>query len=79
MLWVIQQSKVVGCCQGVQALTFKGYFVVTLVDMLAVEVASIQVGVWERRDGHSCQSREWMFANVNDLISCDVYAQPLSL
>ena len=40
-LWAVQQSKVVG------------YFVVTPVDMLAVEVANIQTGVWERQDGLS--------------------------
>jgi len=31
-LWVIQQTKVVGCCPGVQALTVRGCFVVTPVD-----------------------------------------------
>jgi len=50
-LWVIQQSKVVGCCPGVQALTVGRCFVVTTVDMLAVEVTNMQTGVWERRDG----------------------------
>jgi len=41
-IWVIQQSKVVGCCPGVQALTVRRCLVITLVDMLAVEVANIQ-------------------------------------
>jgi len=40
-LWVIQQSKVVGCCPGVQALTVRRCFVVTLVDVLAVEVTNV--------------------------------------
>ena len=71
-LWVIQQSKVVGCCPGVQALTIRRCFVVTPVDMLAVEVANIQDGVWERRDGRRCESRAWRFVDVDDLISCDV-------
>jgi len=44
-LWVIQQSKVVGCCAGVQALTVRRCFVVAPVDMLAVEVSNIQAGV----------------------------------
>jgi len=35
-LWVVQQSKVVGCCPGVQALTARRCFVITSVDMLAV-------------------------------------------
>jgi len=52
---------------------------VTPVDMLDVEVVNIQTGVWERRDGRWCESRIWRFVDVNDLISCDVYAQPLSL
>ena len=78
-LWVVQQSKVVGCCPGIQALTVRGYFVVTLVGMVAVEVANMQAGVWERRDGRWCESRAWMFVDVNDLIAFDVYAQPLSL
>ena len=78
-LWVVQHSKVVGCCPGVQALSVRGCFVVTPVDMLAVEVANIQAGVWERRDGRWCESRVWRFVDVNDLISGDVYAQPLSL
>ena len=48
-LWVLQQSKFFLCCPGVQALTDSGCFVVTPVHMLAVEVANIQTGVWERR------------------------------
>ena len=54
-LWVMQQFKVVGCCPGVQAFTVR-CFVVTPVDMLAVEVTNIQTGVWERRDGRWCES-----------------------
>jgi len=53
--------------------------VVTPVDMLAVEVANIQTGVWKRRDGRWGQRRAWRFVDVDDLVSCDVYAQPLSL
>ena len=47
LLWVVQQSKVVGCCPGVQALTVRGCCVVTPVDVLAIEVANVQAGVWE--------------------------------
>jgi len=78
-IWVIQQSKVVGCCPGIQALTVRRCFVVTPVDIFAVEVANIQAGVWERRDGRWCESRAWRFVDVYNLISCDVHAQPLSL
>jgi len=66
-------------CPGVQAFTVRGCLVVTPVDMLAVEVANIQTGVWERRDGRFGESRAWRFVDVKDLASCDVYAQPLSL
>jgi len=52
--------------------------VVTPVDMLAVEVANVQTGVWERRDGRWCESRAWRFVDADDLVSCDVYTQPLS-
>ena len=52
--------------------------VVTPVDMLAIEVANVQIGVWERRDGRRSESRVWRFVDVEDLVSCDVYAQPLS-
>ena len=79
-LWVIQQSKVVGCCPGVQALTVRRCFVVTPVDVLAVEVTNVQTrlgcgnvgmanGVNREREGFRC----W------DLVSSDAYAQPLSL
>jgi len=78
-LWVVQQSKVVGCCPGVQALTVQACCVVTPVDVPAVEVANIQAGVWKRRDGLSSESRAWRFVDVDNLVSCDVYAQPLSL
>jgi len=78
-LWVIQQSKVVRCCPGVQALTVRKWFAVTPVDMLAVEVTNIETGLWERQDGRWCEMRVWRFVDVNDLVSCDVYAQPLSL
>jgi len=45
--WVTEQSKVVGCCPGIQALTVRACFVVTPVDMLAVEVTNIQgVETW---------------------------------
>jgi len=54
-------------------------FAVAPVDMLVVEVAKIETGVWERRDGHWCKSRAWKFVDVNDLISFDVYVQSLSL
>jgi len=53
--------------------------VVNLVEMLAVEDANIQTGVWERWDGRWGDSRAWRFADNDDLASCDVYAQPLSL
>ena len=33
----------------------------------------------ERRDGHWCEPQAWRFVDVNDLVSYDVYAQPLSL
>ena len=49
--------------------------VVTPVDMLAVEVANIQTGVWERRDGCWGESRAWRFVDVDDLVPCAVYAQ----
>ena len=76
---LIQQFEVVGCCSGIQALTVRRCFVVTPVDMLAVEVANIHTGMWEHRDGRWCESRAWRFVGVNDLVSCDVYAQLLSL
>ena len=78
-LWVIKPTKVVGCCPGIQALTVWRCFVVTPVDMLAVEVANVQTGMWERRDGRWSESRAWRFVGVDDLVSYDVYAQPLSL
>ena len=72
-------ALVVECYPGVQALTVRRCFVVTPVDMLAVEVTNMQTGVWERRDGRWSESRAWRFVDVDDLVSCDVYAQPLSL
>jgi len=53
--------------------------VVTPIDMLATEVANIQTGVWERRNGRWSGSRAWRFVDVDNLVSCDVYAQPPSL
>jgi len=49
-LRVVQQSKVVGCFPGLQTLIIRGCFVVTPVDMLAVEVANIQTGVGVNRE-----------------------------
>jgi len=40
-LGVVQQSKVVGCRPGVQALTVQGCYVVTPVDILAIVVANV--------------------------------------
>jgi len=59
------------CCMlpRVQALTVRRCFVVTPVDMLAVEITNTQTGVWERRDGRWCESWVWRFVEVNDLIS----------
>jgi len=45
--------------------------------MLATEVANIHTRVWEHRDGRWCGLRVWRFVDVNDLISCDIYTQPL--
>jgi len=53
--------------------------VVNPVDVLAIEVAKVQAGVWEHRDGRGSKSRAWRFVDVDDLVFCDVYAQPLSL
>jgi len=53
--------------------------VVTPVDVLAIGVANVQAGVWECRDDRWSVSRAWRFVDVDDLVSCDVYAQPLSL
>ena len=53
--------------------------VVTPVDVLEIEVANVQAGVWERRDGRRSEWQAWRFVDVDDLVSCDVYAQPLSL
>ena len=78
-VWVIQQTKVFGCCPGDQALTVRRCFLVTPVDMLAVEATNIEAGVWERRDDRWCESRAWRFVDVVDLLSCDVYTQALSL
>jgi len=61
------------------ALSVRGCFVATPVDVLAVEVTDVQTGGWERRYGRWCESRAWRFVNVNDLVSCNVKAQPLSL
>jgi len=72
-------QKVVGCCPGVQALTVRGCCVVTPVDVLAVEVANVQAGVWERRNGRWSESRAWRFVHIHNLVSCDVYAQLLSI
>ena len=47
-------------------------FFVSPVDMLAVEVVNMQIGVWEHRDGHWCKSRACRLVDVNDLMSCDV-------
>ena len=33
----------------------------------------------ELRDGRWCESRAWRFVGADDLVSCDVYALPLSL
>jgi len=70
-LWDVQQSKVVVCCPGVHALTVRGCCVVTPVDVLAIEVANVQTGVWERRDGRWSESRPWRFVDIDDLVSCD--------
>ena len=74
-------TAVQGCwlLSGIQALTVRRCFAVALVNMLAVEVVDIQIELWERRDGGRWESWAWRFLDVNDLISGDVYAQPLSL
>jgi len=52
-LWVIQQSKVVGCCPAWSPGSHRQeMFCCNPVDMLAVEVINVQSGVWERGDGH---------------------------
>ena len=44
-----------GFCPGVQALTVRRCCtMMTPADVLAVEVASIQTGVWKRWDGRRC-------------------------
>jgi len=39
-LWVIQQSKFVGCCPGLQAFTVRRCFVVTPVDTFGINSKS---------------------------------------
>jgi len=43
--------------------------------MLAIEIANVQAGVWGHRDGHWSESRAWRFVDIDDLVSCDIYAQ----
>jgi len=45
----------------------------------AIEAANVQAGVWERRNGGWSESQAWSFVDVGDLVSCNIYAQPLSL
>ena len=47
--------------------------------MLAIEVTNVQTGVWERRDWRRSESHAWRFVDVDDVVTCDVYAQPLGL
>jgi len=51
------------------AFTVRGCCVVTPVDKLAIEVANVRTGVWERRDGRWSKSRRWMFVDVDDLVT----------
>jgi len=74
-LWVC--TTVLGCWM-LPRLSLSGD-VVTPVDMLAIEVANVETAVWERRDGRRSESRAWRFVDVDNLVTCDVYAQPLSL
>ena len=72
-LWVYNSPWLLDVVQA------HGMFVVSPVDVLAVEVANVQTGVWERRNGRWCESQTWRFVDFNDLVSCNIYAQPLSL
>ena len=52
------------------------------VDVNRVDVIALMWSRWNREialTSRWCESRAWRFVDVNDLISCDVYAQPLSL
>jgi len=46
----VQQLKVVGCCPECQAFTVRRCGTVAPVDMMAIEVANLQTGVWEHGD-----------------------------
>ena len=70
-LWAVQHPS----CLGVQA----DKLAIEVVDKLAIEVTNVQTGVWERRDGRRSESRVWRFVDVDNLVTCDVYEQPLSL
>ena len=72
--WVVQQTKIVGCFPGVQALTVR-CCPVSPVNMLAVEVANIGYRLGCGNVGMACGvSGEHAVCDVNDLTFCDIYA-----
>ena len=79
ILGIVEKGKIIGACPGQKAVSIRAVGVITPIDMGAVEIIRIQTGVDEHWKVGNLQPRWWRFVDVNDFITVNIHAQPLSL
>ena len=77
-LWVVKRDKAVKACPSKRVLSIGTAGSITAIDMRTIKIASIENGVRDHWEIRRLQSRRWKFVDIDDSITINVHAQPLS-
>ena len=78
ILWIVESEKANKACPSNKAVSVSITGSITLVDMRTIKIASIENGVKEHWKIRCLQSCRWRFVDIDNSITINVYAQPLS-
>ena len=78
VLWVVERDKTVKACSNNKTLSISTAGSMTPVDMWTIKIASIENGVREHWEIRCLQSGRWRFVDIDNYITINVDAQPLS-
>ena len=79
MFRFVERDKAVKACPSNKALSIGTAGSITPVDMQTIEITSIENGVREHWEIRCLQSQWWRFVEIDNSITINIHAQPLSL
>ena len=79
ILWVVVGDKVVKACLSNKAPSISTAGSIIPVEMQTIKIASIENRVREHWEIRHLQLHWWRFVDIDDSITINVHAQPLSL